>query len=113
MNRDRFERWLRNIYATQDEEISYRHARQPRAGLVDRQGQYDAGIRQRVWIVSHRVEGPESGQHAAWRVPADASKRHQRAPDESDRRSPGGRRWQRGVRRRSADIRISRRVERY
>ena len=80
---------------------------------LDRQGQHHAGFRQRIRIVSHHLESPEPGQRAPGSVSADAAQRHQRAADASDRRPPGCRRRQRRVRRRSAHVRISRRVERH
>ena len=88
-----------------------RAASQPRAWVPGTDGQHDARIRQRVGIVPHHLESAEPGQRAAGRFSADASQRHQRPAHEGDRRPQRRRRRQRGVRRRSAHVRISRRIE--
>ena len=56
-----------------------RGASEPRARLLDRHGQHDARVRQRIRIVPHHVEDAEPGRRAAGSVSVDAAQRHQRA----------------------------------
>ena len=64
--------------------------------IVDRDGQHDARVRQRIGVVSHRLEG---NQPEPWRggISADPAQRHQRPALENHRVAAGNRVRKRGI----------------